>query len=189
MEVSIKGFENYTINEKGEVFSFTTKKYRSHSVTKRGYHSVDLYSNGKMKRFWIHRLVAEAFIPNPNNLPQVNHKDENPNNNHVSNLEWCSAKYNMNYGNGAKTRHSKIDYKKPIYKKLAYEASMKTCKKVLRFDKTGHFIKRYNSVAEAGRDIKTDCGHISQCCKGKRKSAGGYIWKYEGSEDLSLFHV
>lgn len=71
---------------------------------KRGYLQVTLTHNNKRKYVGVHRLVAQAFIPNPNNLPQVNHKDEDPLNNHVENLEWCTAKYNCNYGN----RNSKI---------------------------------------------------------------------------------
>lgn len=65
---------------------------------RRGYLDVRLCSNGKVKSFLVHRLVAEIFIPNPDNLPQVNHRDENPSNDNVDNLEWCDGKYNVNYG-------------------------------------------------------------------------------------------
>ena len=74
---------------------------------KRGYLQVTLTVNNKRHYFGVHRLVAQAFIPNPNNFPQVNHKDENPLNNNVKNLEWCTAKYNCNYG----SRNSKIPNK------------------------------------------------------------------------------
>lgn len=92
-----------------------------------GYLRAQLYSNSKRKSFLVHRLVAEAFIPNPDNLPQVNHIDENPSNDNVDNLEWCSAKYNSNYGtridrirdirlkNGTYTGLSKEEYRKKLY--------------------------------------------------------------------------
>ena len=92
-----------------------------------GYLSVVLYSNSKRKHYLVHRLVAEAFIPNPDNLPQVNHRDENPSNDNVDNLEWCDGKYNVNYGtridrirdirlkNGTYTGLSKEEYHKKYY--------------------------------------------------------------------------
>lgn len=92
-----------------------------------GYLRAQLYSNSKRKSFLVHRLVAEAFIPNPDNLPQVNHIDENPSNDNVDNLEWCDGKYNVNYGtridrirdirlkNGTYTGLSKEEYRKKRY--------------------------------------------------------------------------
>lgn len=94
----IEGFEDYKVSECGQVFSLKTftilKPYE-----KKNYLGVYLYKNRKRKFMMIHRLVAMAFIENPNNYPQINHKDENSKNNIVENLEWCSAKYNSNYGN------------------------------------------------------------------------------------------
>lgn len=92
-----------------------------------GYLRAQLYSNSKRKSFLVHRLVAQAFIPNPDNLPQVNHIDENPSNDNVDNLEWCDGKYNVNYGtridrirdirlkNGTYTGLSKEEYRKKWY--------------------------------------------------------------------------
>lgn len=94
---------NDKVKRKGQIL----KQYN-----KRGYLQVTLTVSNKRKYFNVHRLVAQAFIPNPNNLPQVNHRDENPKNNCVNNLEWCSAKYNANYG----TRNSKI-YNRTSFKK------------------------------------------------------------------------
>lgn len=112
----IEGYEGlYQVSDKGRVKSLPkmvsypignkefTKVPRgelimSLSTTSRGYKQVGLHKDGKSKRVGVHRLVAKAFIPNPDDLPQVNHKDENPSNNDASNLEWCSAKYNANYG-------------------------------------------------------------------------------------------
>lgn len=99
MEKKISGFENYTINEAGEVYSLKRKKFLTQFLCN-GYPRVGLVGDdGKRHHCFVHRLVAEAFIDNPDGLPCVNHKDENRQNNSVSNLEWCSYKYNNNYGN------------------------------------------------------------------------------------------
>lgn len=83
-------------------------KIIKNGVDRHGYLFVRLYLGDKIKRYSIHRLVALLFIPNPNNLPEVNHKDENPQNNHACNLEWSSHKYNMNYGTRTKRQSQKI---------------------------------------------------------------------------------
>lgn len=124
--------------------------------TKRYY--VNLYKNNGYKSKAVHRLVAKAFIPNPNNLPQINHKDENPLNNCVNNLEWCTAKYNVNYG-------TKIQ--RTIEKQL---------KPVLQYDLNGNFIKKWNSLKEAREFYNLT--NISECCK-KHTIGKGFQWRYE----------
>lgn len=183
----IADFPDYAIDTEGKVFNVKSGKYRRYSVTQRGYCSVDLHRKGTIKRFLVHRLVAEAFIPNPNNFPQVNHIDENPSNNNVNNLEWCTAKYNMNYGKGAKTRHLKIDYSKPCYKQNAIINGQKTSKPVCQYDKKGILINRFNSAKEAERITGIDSAHIGHCCTLKRRTAGGYCWRFERSDDLSQY--
>ena len=130
------------------------------SADARGYLQVELSKNGKTKKFSIHRLVAEAFLPNPLNLPQINHKDENPSNNNVSNLEWCDCKYNINYG----SRNKKV--------------AKVNSKPVLQFSKSGSFIREWPSAKECGRN-GFDFRNVSACCLGKRKTYKGYIWKYK----------
>ena len=107
-EVDIKGYEGlYKISNKGEVISlsknsgFLKLKERTMKPTikSNGYLEVKLTNDNKIKHFYIHRLVAEHFIPNPNNYPQINHKDKNPANNNVDNLEWCDNSYNVIYSN------------------------------------------------------------------------------------------
>ena len=96
----IVGYEGlYMVSSLGNIKSLKKGLIRKQSDNGNGYKCISLYKNNKSKTFYVHRLVAQAFIPNPNNLPQVNHKDENPSNNCVNNLEWCDSKYNSNYGN------------------------------------------------------------------------------------------
>ena len=101
---TIKDFPMYEISTFGRVKSLYTNKilksYKSSKSAKGYYMQVGLYKNHKKHKENIHRLVANTFIPNPNNYPIINHKDENPSNNYVDNLEWCTYKYNCNYGTG-----------------------------------------------------------------------------------------
>lgn len=185
MGIPVAGYENYLVEPDGRIFSLITNKFLKENIGKTGYRTVELFNDNGSKRLLVHRIVATAFIPNPDGLPQINHKDENKANNHVENLEWCSAKYNMNYGEAAKTRHLKIDYTTIQRKVLARENGKKACVPVLQFDKNGKFINRYESVKDAYE--ATNILHISECCHNRRKTAGGYVWKSERSDDLSVF--
>ena len=127
---------------------------------KDGYFKVDLSKNNKLKTFTVHRLVAEAFIPNPYNLPCINHKDECKTNNNVNNLEWCNSKYNINFG----TRNEK--------------ASKKLSKPVLQYTLEGEFVKEWSSTMECGRNGYNQ-GNVAACCRGERKTHRGFIWRYK----------
>lgn len=180
------GYEGlYEVSNKGNVRSlFRYKKQLIPSKGNNGYLSVELFKDKHRKRVLVHRLVAIAFIPNPENLPQVNHKDENRHNNSVENLEWCSAKYNMNYGEGGKTRHLKIDYSKPVYVENAKRNGAIQSRPVLQFSKEGVLINRYTSGKEAHRQTGISHSHILECCAGKRyKTVGGFIWKFDERND------
>ena len=122
----------------------------------KGYLRVRLWKDGKVEKCRINRLVAMAFIPNPDNLPEVNHKDEDKTNNCVENLEWCDSSYNINYG----TRNKKIS--KPVFS----------------VDKESGLIMWWKSAKEAEECTGIDKSSISKCCQGKLKSAGGHIWFY-----------
>lgn len=130
-----------------------------------GYYCVSLVKDKHLKRKSIHRLVAEAFIPNPNDLPQVNHKDENKANNQVSNLEWCTSKYN-NAFNG-------------LNKRIALKnKNGKRSKAVGQYTLNGDKVKVWPSTHECAR-AGFDRANISKCCHGKKKNYRGYIWKFE----------
>lgn len=134
------------------------------SLNKRGdYLRVCLTKNGTKKYFDVHRLVALAFLPNPGNLPIVNHKDENKTNNCVNNLEWCTYSYNTNYGTGIERQ------------------IRKTSRPIIMCDKETHEpIKEFPSLAEAARSLgMASHGNISMVLNGTRPSASGYWWKYK----------
>lgn len=146
---------------------------------------VQLWKNHVGKYKSVHRIVAEAFIPNENNYPQVNHKDENKLNNNVNNLEWCTASYNQNYGTINQRRCANTDYTKSSYAINARINGKKTSKPVYQFTKDGVFITRYDSAIDAHRKTGINASHIGECCKFKRyKSVGGYVWRFERSDDL-----
>lgn len=130
------------------------------------YYRVVICVNGKSKQTLIHRLVAEAFVPNPSNLPYVNHKDENMTNNNVENLEWCTFSYNINYG----TRPER--QRKSVIKK--------TGKAVCQYTEDGELVETFDCISDAASKMGVYASNIKDACKGDRqKSACGYIWKYK----------
>lgn len=131
-------------------------------TTHDGYKRVVLSLKGKHKHFSVHRLVAMAFIPNPGNLPQINHVDENPANSKADNLEWCSGKQNCNHG----THCQKIA--------IRQTNNPSRSKPVRQFDMEGNILKDYPSTREAERQTGIACEQISRCCKGRNHHAGGY---------------
>lgn len=160
----IDGFPNYMVSNTGEIKSLNYNK-----------------NDKKSCYLLIHRLVAQAFLPNPNGCRIINHKDENRSNNSVNNLEWCSHKYNLNYGN----RNSKLS--NSLTNNPFFSIP------VLQYSKTREFLKEFPSIAEAARtvnngNIKAAVTNILKCCNGvadtqfgtvKRKTAYGYIWKFK----------
>ena len=112
------------------------------------------------KHFLIHRLVAKTFIENKNNFPIVNHIDGNKLNNNVNNLEWCTYSHN---------------------EKEAYKLKLKKGrnKKIIQYDKKNNKIKEWNSITEAYNQCKINLSGISDCCNMKRKTAGGYVWRFK----------
>lgn len=167
----IKGFDNYRISNYGRVQSCTKIKdylncviiYENIVILNpwddgRGYKKVSLFKNKKRINKKVHRIVAETFLPNPNNYPIINHKDENPSNNHVDNLEWCTYKYNSNYGTG-KIRCAE-SHKKPI----------------VSIDKDGN-VTHYKSIKDAAIKLNCNYSQISNVIYGRRKTFKKCVWK------------
>lgn len=157
----IDGYEGYQVSNLGNVKSLNygrtgKEKILQPSIKKNGYLMVKLWKDGKLKQYLIHRLVAKAFIPNPNGYPCVNHKNELKTDNRATNLELVSHSFNANYGTRNKRIAEKLSI--PIY--------------CVELDKV------FPSIHEAYRQIGISDGSICLCLKGKRKSAGGYHWRY-----------
>lgn len=130
------------------------------SDNKQGYLKAMFSVNGVHSTPRVCRLVAEAFIPNPDNLPQVNHKDENKHNDAASNLEWCTAQYNLNYGT--------VKERRGLKKRIP----------VVQMNLNGNHITNWDSAISAERSTGIDHSHIARCCRGKLKQAGGFVWRY-----------
>ena len=162
----IPGYEGlYGVTKDGKVYSFRTKKFLKPAVDKGGYLYVCLTNNKTKKTYLSHRLVALTYIPNPNNYPQVNHKDENKQNNHVSNLEWCTNKYNINYGTGIQRRSNTL------------KGENNYNSKKVRCIETGQIFNCERCANEfLGKTVKNR--NISACCRGERKTSYGYHWEY-----------
>ena len=195
----IKGYEGlYQVSNFGRVRSLGHDKWHKGRIIKPHYDGrkhylfVQIYKNKNSKKINVHRLVAETFIPNPKNLPQVNHKDENKINNCVWNLEWCTNKYNINYNNKSamkraiKTRYERYDVKELVNKTKATKIannSYSAERPVNQFTWSGIFIKRYPSSVAAMKETGAQMHVIAKCCKGKCKQAGGFIWLYDEDVD------
>lgn len=123
----------------------------------KGYKNFMFYvGDNKFKHLYIHRLVAQYFIDNPNKYKEVNHIDENKANNSYLNLEWCTRQYNNTYG----------------------RLTQRKMKRVSQYTLDGKYLKTYDSIMDVANEINITINHIGSVCQGKRKSCGGYTWKY-----------
>lgn len=134
-----------------------------------GYKIVNLYKDNKSKMKYIHRLVATAFVPNPNNFPVINHKDEDRSNNHFSNLEWCTQKYNANYGNHMK------------HLKESYVANGNN-RPIDVYDKNGFFLKTFSCSNEACKELGISRRSLYHTCQGIAKSWKSYRFSFHGEK-------
>lgn len=180
MEVwkKIEGYDNYEVSNTGKV---RTHNWMNQGITKemspskcRGYLQVNLFRNNRQKCFRIHRLVAKAFIPNPNNLREVNRIDGNKENNSVENLEWCTREENLKHehrtGLGNKAREGLI---------RSFEARRKA---IIATPKNGGEKMEFISIQEAGRQLNINATKICACLKGRAKSTSGYVFEYKEEE-------
>lgn len=168
------GYPDYEVSNMGQVKSLSYRKTGKERIlkpqkTKFGYLRNQLSNNSKGKWFLVHRLVALTFLENPLNLPCVNHKDEDKENNHIDNLEWCTHEYNNNYGT-----HNEIISKKQ-------RNNPRTSKIILQYTLEGKFVAEYPSSKEVERVLKFSHTSINKCCQNKKKyiSHNGYIWFYK----------
>ena len=157
---AVKGYDGkYLVSTEGRIYSTKRKRHLNPYISNRGYLHVDLCINGKKESKKLHRLVADAFVPNPEDKPDVNHLDGNKTNCQVHNLEWCTKSENL--------RH-------------AYQIGLRTpnWKAVSVFDIDGEYLCSFRSMKEA--EERTGISHISisRCCCGFTKTAGGFVWKH-----------
>ena len=175
---AIEGHENYEVSNTGKV---RTHNWMNRGITKemspsscRGYLQVNFWKDGKQKCMRIHRLVAQAFISNPNNLREVNHIDGNKLNNNVDNLEWCTREENLAHEH----RTSLGDKAKAGLRKC----SIPKRKAVIAVNKKSGKVTEYESIQEAGRKLNIEATKICSCAKGRITSAKGYVFAYKEVE-------
>lgn len=160
--IDLKGYEGlYKISTDGQILGIKSNKTLKPDINQDGYCRVRLYKDKECKHYSVHRLVAQTFLPNPDNLPEVNHKDEDKTNNCVENLEWVSSKTNCNYGK----RNRKIALSKN--------------KCILQVSLDGELIKEWESASEVQRVLGYSQGNICNCCNGIRKTAYKFKWIYK----------
>lgn len=171
---TIDGYPNYMISNMGNVKNIKTGKMLKPVDAGYGYYQVSLCKNGKHKSFRINRLVGIAFIPNPENKPCIDHINTNKMDNRVCNLRWVTPKENMN--NPITKRNKKQNMYLPCLGKFGKKHHFS--KPILQFTKTGELVKKWDSIMDIERELGISHKHISSCCKGKRKTTGGFIWRY-----------
>ena len=157
--VEIEGFEKYEVSNLGKVRNIKSGRLLKPVLDKYGYLKHCLYGHDKKKYLLLHRIIATAFIDNPEEKPQVNHIDENKTNNDLSNLEWCTVKENIIHGTRTK------------------RASEKRFKKVIQLDLNDNVLNEFESIKQAEQKTGIDASSICRCCNGKAKSAGYYKWR------------
>lgn len=176
----IIGYEwYYKVSNLGNVINKYWEKVR-HYFDKWWYLIVYLSKESQKTNKKIHRLVAQAFIPNPENKPQVNHIDWDKTNNHVDNLEWCTSSENMRHLVKMWRHHFQTNHPNRGKK----WALCKNSRKVYQYDQWKNLVKIWDSAMDIFRDLWLSQWNITGCCNGKRKTAWWYIWSYDIIKDI-----
>lgn len=189
----IKGYTNYMVSNLGNVKSLNynhtgKEKILKYKIDKYGYYLVCLYKKGVKKFHTIHRLVAEAFIPNPDNKPCIDHINTDKTENRIDNLRWVTSKENNN-NPLTKTHRSDSLKGQKNYMFSKFGKEHHNSKEILQFSLHGEFIKKWDSQADIERELLIKQSSISECCKNKRKTSGGYKWGYEYDYERIPFKV
>lgn len=188
----VVGYEGlYQVSNLGRVMNIRKNKLASLVLNTNGYYRVNVSKNKTWKLMYVHRLVAEAFVEKIEGKTQIDHIDGDRMNNRATNLRWCTQKENANFPI-AKERRSeshkgKVGILNPMYgkkrpievvNKMAHSMALKYNMPVIQYTKDGKFVKEWICAAVAEKYIGVNQNHIRDCCRGKVKSAGGYIWKF-----------
>lgn len=181
---NIKGFENYQISNTGLIRR--EKKILS-PFDNNGYYRIQLINEDKKQKKLIHRLVAEHFIPNPDNKPQVNHIDLNTKNNDVNNLEWVTNQENVQHAikNIPERRKQLKENMSIIGKTYGKQNGINSSKPINQYTLDGELINTFSSAREAHRELNISYKCISKCCNGNLKTYKGFIWKFANEEGVS----
>lgn len=177
----VKSLKRMTTSSVGRKPAPVKERILSGGINLNGYRFLYLCKYGKLQRFYVHRLVALTFIDNPHNYPNINHKDENRLNNCVENLEWCTQKYNVNYGGcREKIRMFNLSDKNPNRGRHRPEKfKEKVRKPIIQLDRDGNVVNEWDSAKTAGATLGIFPQQITAACKKKILSYKNYIWKYK----------
>lgn len=182
----VKSLSRIIIYKDGRKRTFPEKILKPRKGGNNDYLYVSLWRNSKEKNRFIHCLVAKCFLQPIEGKDIVNHKDENKQNNHAKNLEWCTQLYNVHYGNGIEKNRNKHKGKKATEetrKKMSEQRKGKPKYKIripiVQLDLQGNFIKEYDSATQANKELNLYESGITKCCKGKQNQCGGYKWVYK----------
>lgn len=156
---------DYAVSNIGNVYSYISDKILKPNIDRNGYARVPLYKNGRKQYKQIHRLVAELFIDNLNNLPCINHKNNIRNDNRVENLEWCTYSYNNKYAYEKGNKHK------------MFGCNNGKSVPILQLDSQGNILKEFESMCMCANELKIQQSCISMVCNGIRKTTGGFVFK------------
>lgn len=190
----IEGFDNYQISNLCRVKNIKFNRLVKPLLDNRGYIMVNLYKEGKMKRLSLHRLIAIAFIPNPENKPCIDHINTDRSDNRIENLRWCTQKENhnnplslINHSKAAKGRIVSEEQKKNQSEKMKgrYKGNKWGSKKIIQLTLDGNFVREWESIKDAADSLGVSSPAIWNCLNGKSqvKSIKGYKWKYKKETD------